>query len=682
MHPDKLLTPETWARAKAHFEKVLESVQAGLPADTPSFEIEITRKNGTRVWLDTTYSLVYDQGGNVVAIQGSNRDISERKKAQQELQSREEQYRILAENISDSVWVMDPHAFKFKYVSPSSEAMAGYTAEEILAMHPDQLLTPETWAKAKANFERVLQASQAGLSVETPPFEIEIIRKDGTSGWGETTYSLIYDEGNIVAIQGSNRDITERKKAQQELQESEGKYRNIFENAPFGIFHATLTGKLVDVNPMMARTFGYASPDDLIAASSADLESLVHGEPDSRPTLLKDVLPASGWCKYEKPFRCKDGRIITANLALRRIPYPTKSGAELEGFVEDITDLKLYQEQLKEKLNEIKKLKEQFEKDNVFLREEVKLLFEHNDIVGESSALNRVLVKAEQVAPTDSIVLIHGETGTGKELLARAIHNLSKRKDRTLITVNCASLPPSLIESELFGHEKGAYTGALTKMIGRFETADGSSLFLDEIGELPYELQGKLLRVIELGRFERLGSAKTIQVDVRLIAATNRDLAQDVKEGKFRKDLFYRLNVFPIELPPLRERVEDIPALVWAFVGQFEKKLGKRIESISQKDIEALKRYSWPGNIRELKNVIEHAMIVSGKTLHLRPPMTPVQDSSELYTLEEYERRYILRVLERTHWRISGKNGAAKMLGVKRTTLHSMLKKLGITRPD
>jgi transcriptional regulator with GAF, ATPase, and Fis domain len=219
-------------------------------------------------------------------------------------------------------------------------------------------------------------------------------------------------------------------------------------------------------------------------------------------------------------------------------------------------------------------------------------------------------------------------------------------------------------------------------MIGRFETADGSSLFLDEIGELPYELQGKLLRVIELGRFERLGSAKTIQVDVRLIAATNRDLAQDVKEGKFRKDLFYRLNVFPIELPPLRERVEDIPALVWAFVGQFEKKLGKRIESISQKDIEALKRYSWPGNIRELKNVIEHAMIVSGKTLHLRPPMTPVQDSSELYTLEEYERRYILRVLERTHWRISGKNGAAKMLGVKRTTLHSMLKKLGITRPD
>jgi transcriptional regulator with GAF, ATPase, and Fis domain len=355
-----------------------------------------------------------------------------------------------------------------------------------------------------------------------------------------------------------------------------------------------------------------------------------------------------------------------------------KNEAELEGFVEDITDLKLYQSQLKEKLTEIQKLKEQLEKDNVFLKEEVNLLGEHDNIVGESKALKRVLLKVEQVAPTDSIVLIQGETGTGKESIARAIHNMSNQRERALITVNCASLPPSLIESELFGHEKGAYTGALMRMIGRFEAADGSTLFLDEIGELPYELQGKLLRVLELGQFERLGSAKTIQVNVRLIAATNRDLAQEVRNGKFRKDLFYRLNVFPIEIPPLRERKEDIPALVWFFVGQLEKKLGKRIESISQKDIEALQDYSWPGNIRELKNVIEHAMIISGKVLRLRPPTSQIQDRSELYTFDEFQRKYILGILEKTQWRISGKDGAAELLGVKRTTVYSKMRSMGI----
>ena len=287
-------------------------------------------------------------------------------------------------------------------------------------------------------------------------------------------------------------------------------------------------------------------------------------------------------------------------------------------------------EELREHLREIEELKQRLERENICLQEEVKRLFEHMEIVGESLGMKRILRQAEQVARTDSTVLIQGETGTGKELLARAIHKMSSRKDRPLITVNCASLPPTLIESELFGREKGAYTGALTKMIGRFEIADGSTLFLDEIGELPLDLQSKLLRVLEEGGFERLGSTKTLHVNVRIIAATNRDIEHEVKDGKFRKDLFYRLNVFPIVIPPLRERLEDIPLLAWAFVEEFKKRMGKEIETISKKTMEGLQSYSWPGNVRELRNVIEHAMILSkDKTLvvHLPKLRSPETDS-------------------------------------------------------
>ena len=341
------------------------------------------------------------------------------------------------------------------------------------------------------------------------------------------------------------------------------------------------------------------------------------------------------------------------------------------------------QRQLQESYNEIQELKRQLEKENIFLRKEVKLLSKPDEIVGESEAIKRVLAEAEKVAPTDSTVLILGETGTGKELIARHIHNLSKRKDRPLVTVNCASLPPALIENEIFGREKGAYTGALTRMTGRFEAADGSTLFLDEIAELPLEVQGKLLRVLEQGRFERLGSTKTIHANVRLIAATNRDLAREVAGGKFRSDLYYRLNVFPIGIPALRERLQDIPALAWSFVREFEKKLGKRIDSISKKSIESLQQYAWPGNIRELKNVIEHAMIVcDGRILTVAPPAAAQMEETRSSTLEDVERRHILGVLEKAGWRIAGKNGAAELLGMKRTTLQAKMRALGITRPS
>jgi formate hydrogenlyase transcriptional activator len=339
--------------------------------------------------------------------------------------------------------------------------------------------------------------------------------------------------------------------------------------------------------------------------------------------------------------------------------------------------------ELEKRLREIEELKQRLERENIFLQEEVRLLVEHTDIVGQSVAMKKVLTQAEQVAQTDSTVLLLGETGTGKELLARAIHRMSLRKDRPLVTVNCASLPPTLIESELFGREKGAYTGALTKVIGRFEIADGSTLFLDEIGEIPLDLQSKLLRVLEEGTFERLGSTKPLHVNVRIIAATNRDIGQEVKDGKFRRDLFYRLNVFPIVIPPLRERPEDIPLLVRAMVKEFQKRMGKEIESIPRKTMQALQSYSWPGNVRELRNLIEHAMILSrGKTLEVDVPNLAPSEKDATGTLEDIERKYIVAVLEKAGWRIAGQGGAAEVLGLKRTTLQAKMRKLAIKRSN
>ncbi|MFT5730481.1 MAG: formate hydrogenlyase transcriptional activator [Desulforhopalus sp.] len=332
-------------------------------------------------------------------------------------------------------------------------------------------------------------------------------------------------------------------------------------------------------------------------------------------------------------------------------------------------------------INEIEKLKDRLEQENTYLQGEVKLLTEHSEILGQSTIIKNILTQAEQVAETDSTVILLGETGTGKELLARAIHNMSLRKDRPLITINCAALPASLIENELFGREKGAYTGAMTKMIGRFELADESTLFLDEIGELSLDLQSKLLRVLEEGKFERLGSTKSVQINVRIIAATNRDLEQEVSDGNFRQDLFYRINVFPILIPPLRDRSEDIPILVRSFVRKFQKRMGKQIERIPHKVIQALKSYSWPGNVRELRNMIERGMILSNdKTLLVQLPKKLTSKTEATDSLDDIMRREILVTLKKTHWRIGGRDGTAEILGLKRSTLYSKMKKLGIHR--
>jgi formate hydrogenlyase transcriptional activator len=343
---------------------------------------------------------------------------------------------------------------------------------------------------------------------------------------------------------------------------------------------------------------------------------------------------------------------------------------------------------------EINELKEQLAREKIYLEDEIRTDMQFHDIIGNSSVLRNVLQQVEIVAPTDSTVLIYGETGTGKELIARAVHDLSSRKARAFVKLNCAAIPTGLLESELFGHERGAFTGAIAQRIGRFELAHGGTVFLDEIGEIPLELQPKLLRVLQEREFERLGGSRTLRSDARLIAATNRDLAAMAQENKFRPDLYYRLNVFPIRVPSLRERAEDIPLLVRHFVQQFSRRMGRAIDSVPADTIDALVEYHWPGNIRELQNVIERAVIVTqGPVLKVAlgelasaprmsahaPALASSDDGNSMRkVLEETEREQIIRALEQANWVISGESGAAARLGMKRSTLQARMQKLGI----
>jgi transcriptional regulator with GAF, ATPase, and Fis domain len=360
---------------------------------------------------------------------------------------------------------------------------------------------------------------------------------------------------------------------------------------------------------------------------------------------------------------------------------PSRIGVAITTMV--INELNEAREELKTALREVKELRSRVQDAEVQSQHGILESCEDHRLVGQSAPIRDVLSQVDQVASRDSTVLLTGETGTGKELLAARIHMLSPRRSRSLVSVNCAALPAPLVESELFGREKGAFTGSLSRQIGRFESANGSTIFLDEIGELPPEVQVKLLRVLEAKQVERLGNPKPITVDVRVIAATNRDLEVAVREGKFRQDLFYRLNVFPVRVPPLRERREDIPLLVWAFVDEFARLFSKNIQSIEKDSLEALQRYSWPGNVRELRNLVERAMIIaSGPRLRIQlPATTAVLASATSRRLEEVERQHILGVLEKSGWRIRGASGAADQLGLKPTTLEARMAKLGIRRP-
>ena len=354
--------------------------------------------------------------------------------------------------------------------------------------------------------------------------------------------------------------------------------------------------------------------------------------------------------------------------------------------IEEIEERKKLEASLQCAYEEIELYKERLQAENVYLQQDIAQGYNFGEIVGQSSALSYVFFRVEQVAPQNATVLLLGETGTGKGVVARAIHSRSTRKDRPMITVNCTSLPANLIESELFGREKGAFTGAYVRQMGHFELADGGTIFLDEIGEMPLELQSKLLRVVQDGEFERLGSPRTIKINVRIIAASNRNLEDEIRAGRFREDLFYRLNVFPIAIPPLRQRSDDIPLLVNHFLAKFNKKTGKKIDTVPKETLNALQTYHWPGKVRDLESVIERAVITSqGKVLLVLDRFESICKNAgltghDIKALAELEQGHILQTLIRSDWRIEGKNGAALLLGINPSTLRGRMRKYGIRR--
>jgi len=477
-----------------------------------------------------------------------------------------------------------------------------------------------------------------------------------------------------------------RKQNHESLREAEFLYRTVADFTYDWEYWKNPDGTLHYVSPSCERISGYTAQEFM-----------------GRPSLCRDIVVPEDrqiWDDHdasgENALKAEEiqFRIRKKNGEIRWIEHVHRAIRDDHGVFlgfrvsnRDISKRKVTEETLHKALIEIQHLKDQLEAENIYLREEIKLDHNYKKIIGQSAALKYALFRVEQVAPLDTNVLILGDTGTGKELVARAVHEASPRKDRPLIKVNCANLPPHLIESELFGHEKGAFSGAEGRREGRFELADGATLFLDEIGELPLELQPKLLRVLQDGEFERLGSSRTRKTNVRVIAATNRDLEEEVRNGRFREDLWFRLNVFPITVPPLRQRKLDIPLLVKWFVAKFTRKLGKPIESIPQSVIDQLMKYSWPGNIRELENVIERSVIITrGSVLqlaeYLKTPDAPPALQRETKTLAYMEREYMLQVLEQTSWRIEGRNGAANALDLSPSTFRDRMKKLGIERPQ
>jgi PAS domain S-box-containing protein len=462
----------------------------------------------------------------------------------------------------------------------------------------------------------------------------------------------------------------ERLRYEKQLRESEERYRDLFEEAPIGYVQEDLESRFISANRTAIRILGL-NPDEVVGTVGM---SLVADTPENKQRIREafaSVGQGSGTGGVVIELRRKDdGRPIWVQWYSK----PEPNGKYTRTVIVDITD-RVLAEQEKARLQE----------QNLYLQEEIKGNNNFEEIVGQSPALTTVLDNVRRVAATDSTVLIMGETGTGKELIARAIHSHSRRKDKPLIKINCAALPAGLVESELFGHEKGAFTGALARRVGRFELAQGGTIFLDEIGELPADAQAKLLRVLQEREFDRVGGSAPIQVDVRVLAATNRDLLKAVREKTFREDLYYRLSVFPLQLPPLRDRRDDIPPLALFLVNKFALRIGKRIDGVGKETMGRLLAYAWPGNVRELENIIERAVILAnGTILQIDPNIlslaSPTAEASQDLTLEGMERDHIVKVLKQTDGVVDGPRGAAKILNLHPNTLRSRMKKLGIPR--
>jgi len=487
----------------------------------------------------------------------------------------------------------------------------------------------------------------------------------------------------------------ERSRVQKALQESEERLNLATSAAEAGLWILDINTGHVWATPILREVFEFHPGEKL---SFERMLEVIHLEDRKRVReIVRQGVETQALFRVEYRIRKPDGTIRWI-LSLGGL-HGSAEGFPLRlmGVSMDITEHKEMEDRLREQLAEIEKLKLQVEKENLYLREELKTGLGFGKIIGNSDTLQYVLFRSQQVAPTDATVLILGETGVGKGMVAHAIHEMSGRRDKVMVTVNCAALPANLIESELFGREKGAFTGAHVRQAGRFEVADGGTIFLDEIGELPLELQAKLLRVLQDGEFERLGSPRTVTVDVRVIASTSRELKEEIRRGRFREDLYYRLNTFPVTLPPLRMRADDIPELARYFMEKYTRKFGRRLEGIAKDTMQMLRSYPWPGNVRELEHVIERAVITSPEPelrladpleyepeLRLVDPLEPEPAKGEGEPPKEFEavmREHILQVLRKTGWKIEGKGGAAALLGLNPSTLRFRIKKLGIQRP-
>ncbi len=575
--------------------------------------------------------------------------------------------KAILDGTTDAIFVKDLEG-RYLTINAAGASYVGRPVEEIIGRRDTDIFPLRTAQQIIAHDRRVMDGNK------THSYEA-ILPVGGSSRVFLSTKTPYRDEdGRVIGLIGISRDITERKQAERDLHESEERLTRILESAMDAI---------VTIDEHHVVHLFNAAAEDVFRCRASD----AIGKPFDRFTstslkkFLTRCLEAFGrtgvhnryvWIPDGLTAVRSNGEVFSIEATISRVD--TAKQRLFTIILRDIHERKAAESQLR-----------QLQMENLYLHEAAMGGWRMDDIVGDSPAILKVFQSIEQVAGTDSTALVTGETGTGKELVARAIHRRSPRKDRVLITVNCAALPGGLVESELFGHEKGAFTGALSRKIGRFEMADGGTIFLDEVGDLPLDLQAKLLRVLQEGEFERVGGTETIHVDVRVVAATHHDLESLVREQKFRADLYYRLNVFPIHLPALRERADDIPLLVRHFAMQHGRSMGRRIDAIPHSLLTTLKEYDWPGNVRELQNVIERAVIVSTDgmlDLGAWPPSRLRGDAvAKPPTLKELERRHIVDALERCNWRVSGKQGAAAALGLRPTTLESRMKKHGIRRP-
>jgi PAS domain S-box-containing protein len=568
--------------------------------------------------------------------------------------------------------------------------LLGYARDELFGLSIDSLVPERFRARHSQHFRTFFAAPRARPLDGS--LELHAVRRDGQEIPVDISLSPLRTEEDTLVL-ASLRDISERHRLLGEIRESADFNLAILASLEDHIAVLDRDGKVVAVNDAWVRfanSNGAEATDNFgpgVNYLDVCRRALEDGDEKVRLVLdgIRAVLDGSS-TSYALNYAC-DSPTESRWFRMNVMPLVRQESGAIVSHT-NITRLKLAELAKENALDEVERLQDQLRAENTCLREEIKNNHDFEEIVGQSDVLRLTLGKIEQVAQTDSNVLITGETGTGKELVARAIHERSSRKDRPLVKVNCAALPDSLLESELFGHKKGAFTGAISDRMGRFEVADGGSIFLDEISELAPVLQSKLLQVIEEGRFEPLGSDTTKKVDVRVIAATNRDLQAAIAEQKFRPDLFYRLAVFPIEVPPLRLRREDIPLLAWHFVTKHHAHLGKTITEIPDKEMEALTSYDWPGNVRELENLIERAMILSpGKSLVVAEWLSEPCKRADTRQgageqLESVERELIIEALEQCDWKIKGEGNAADRLDMPPSTVRSRMEKLGIKRPE